>query len=394
MTAYYFEIIDQLGKKNKLIIEAASLEAAKDELRVKKYLVTKQLKKNASVSSKTGKFSKKSLLFFIGQLAHLLKAKLPLYQALLTLAEQLEGEKEHAIVFSLAELLKEGYSLSEAMQKQEKSFPPMVTAIVAAGEEAGMLEESLTRLASILQEQQTMQKKIVSALIYPALLFGFCLLVLFAMLFFVLPALESVLNMENLHGYSAFVFGCSTFIRTFWPILLLGTIVITVCAWIIWKRSSKKWFYQLLLQLPILKNYIIHANLMRFFHTLSALLTGGVQMITALTLSRFTLTHPLLKQSIESLQTHVIEGSTLGIEIKAIWWMPKLVFRLVDLGEQTGTLPSTLEQIALFYREDLEKKLFRITELAQPIMILIMGAIVGLIVLSVLIPLTDMSNIM
>lgn len=391
MAAYYFTIIDDRGKKRKLMIDAASLEAAKEEIRLRKYLLIKQQKKKSSI--KKVKFSKKALLFFISQLALLLKAKLPLYQALVALSEQLEGEKEQALVSSLSELLKEGYSLSDAMVKQN-SFPPMISAIVAAGEEAGVLEESLTRVASILQEQLTMQKKIISALLYPALLFGFCILVLFALLFFVLPALEPVLNLENLKGFSAFVFSSSHFFQNYWPYLLSGFLGTILSGLILWKRSKNKWLYTVLLQIPIVKNMIIQTNILRFFHTLSALLAGGVQMITALTLSRSTLTHPLLNQSIATLQAHIIEGSTLSAEIKAIWWMPKLVFRLVDLGEQTGALSSTLEQIALFYKEELEKKIFRITELAQPIMILFMGIIVGLIVLSVLIPLTDMSNLM
>lgn len=392
MPSYYFAIIDSLGKKNKLLIEAASLEAAKEELRIRNCLVTKQLKIKKKIAS-TRKFSKKTLVLFIYQLAYLLKAKLPLYQALQTLAEQLEGEKEMPVVSSLAELLKEGFSLSEAML-QLNNFPPIVPAIIAAGEESGKLDESLLRLSTILQEQQTMRKKIFSALLYPCLLLSFCFFVLFALFFFVLPSLSSILNRENLHGFSACIFNCSDFFQAHWLAFGLTFLTSLFSLHLIWKKANKKWLYPLVLKIPVVNKLIIHTNLLRFFHTFAALLSGGVQMITALTLSRSTLTHPTLHESIETLQKHVVEGNALSSEIQAIWWMPKLVYRLVDLGEQTGTLPATFEQIALYYRDDLEKKLFRITELAQPIMILIMGAIVGLIVLTVLIPLTDMSNLM
>ncbi len=397
MPLFLYRYIDPKGKKKSGLIEAGGFADAKDKLRSQKILVL-SLEESRRAKSKglLGKHKEviagEHLITFTSQLASLLLAGMPLYESLVCLEEQYRTETFHPTVLTLCEHIKKGSSLSAAMAGFPESFNKLYCALVAAGESVGALETTLRKLATLLAKQRKLKKQLTTAMIYPILLVCFSMLVCTLLLTFVIPSLETLFEDRPVNRFTSLVMGFSRLLTHQWPIYLpLVVLSITGGIYLFISPKGKLWIQLASLRLPLIKTLVIQTAMARFSRTMGTLLQGGVTIITALQISRKTMRNPYLEGVIENAEGKIIEGSLLSVELKKSPLIPTLVPRMLAIGEEGGSAALMFNNIADLYEDEIEKTLTRVTALAQPVILVIMGGIVGLIMLAVLLPLTDVN---
>ncbi|MCC5831950.1 MAG: type II secretion system F family protein [Chlamydiales bacterium] len=388
---FQYRYIDGRGKKKKGLIEALHADEAKQELRRQKILLislvpTSQKKKGRA------HLKKEALITFTAQLAGLLQAGMPLYESLLSLEEQYREDPFHPILLTLCEKIKGGCSLSEAMGQFPGSFNRLYCSMVAAGESVGALDKTLDKLAALLLKQNKLKKQIITALIYPALLFSFSMVVMGLLLTFVIPSLEALFEDRAVNRFTKTVMVFSNFLTHKWIFYIpLGLAAATGSYLALKSEKGKRWIQKQLLRTPLLKTLIIQTAIARFSRTMGTLLEGGVSLIQALQIARKVMRNPFFEEVVERAEKNIIEGSLLSVELKKSPLFPSLVTRMLAIGEEGGNASGMLQKIADLYEEEVEKSLSRLTALAQPVILVFMGGIVGMIMIAVLLPLTDVS---
>lgn len=392
MPIYYYKTIDAAGKKRKGFIEAQNLAEAKDKLRDQGVMLT-HISTQGSLFGRQG-LKGDQLMAFTLLLSQLISSGVPLYESLMAIEEQYRNEKTHRIILSLCEQVKSGSSLSAAMASFPDSFDRLYCAMIGAGEAAGALDTILDRLCQLLSRRMKLKKQVTTALIYPGILATFSILVIFLLLTFVVPSIEGIFMDRQLNAYTRFVIHLSHIFQSYW--WLIGAILILGIGWSVYQYftpAGKAWIQRQLLKLPLIRTLIVQAALIRFCRTLATLLQGGVSVIDSLRLAREVMQNPTLEEEIEAAEIKIIEGSSLSKELVRSRWFPHLVARMMAVGEETGNLVVMLNKIGEMYEEQLEKTLDRVMALSQPVILIVMGTLIGMVMLAILIPLTDVSSL-
>jgi general secretion pathway protein F len=395
MPFFSYVALQSQGKKQKSVLEASHIQEAKEKLRSQGLIILKLVPQTSALRKSFFKRRQKQLkgdllITITNQLSELMKAKVPLYESLISIEEMYRGEPFHYLLQQVTEDIKSGCSLSMAMEKFPHSFSPLYLAMVRAGEAVGTLDMALSKLTTLLTRQNLLKKKLVTSLIYPALLCAFSFFVIITLLVFVIPSLQALFAEREVNGFTKIVFALSHFVTHKWPLYLPGAAIgATSLFYLVKKRKDE--IYLTILQLPFLKKVVIESGLARFSRTLSTLLQGGVGMKEALAMSKGVFGFPPLEKVIEEAEKKIIEGSLLSIEMKKSPLIPPLVARMIMIGEEGGNISGMLQKVANFYEEEVEKRLSRLTALSGPVILIIMGGVVGMIMMSVLLPLTDVS---
>ncbi|MBI5346451.1 MAG: type II secretion system F family protein [Chlamydiae bacterium] len=389
MALFEYLAILENGKKTKGSIDADSLQDAKILLQLKNLAVI-DIKQFVY---KDKKFSKKEILMFTEELAKLLSAKLPLYEALLALGEKYDNNPLKELILDLQDKVKSGDSLSSALKNHPKNFDIIFCSMVENAEKNGGLEGALLQISIMLKKELQIKKQIVSSLSYPGLLLVFCMIVLTALFFFVIPGLFDLFEGRELHPFTQIIFSISHFAISFKAylatafILFIGLIIAFFSL-----PLFKKKIIGLITRLPLIHPFMLKIALIRFFRSFSTLLASGESYVNGINLAINVITHPELERELKKLSSQLNQGKKLSDLIKNISIMPPLVYRMMAVAEEASNMEVMLNHMADIYEDELEKKLAQITVMIQPIMLLILGAIVGLVVLSVLLPLTDVSS--
>lgn len=391
MPIYQYTAIDGIGKKQKGVVEAQDEREAKSKLRERGLMVS-NLRPKVSKSSKET-LRGEVLLTFTMQLSQLVNAGVPLYESLIAIEEQYRNESYHRVLLSLCEKIKAGASLSEAMREFPDSFDKLYTAMVTAGEASGALGLVLERLNQLLSKQMKLKREISTAMIYPGILACFSLLVIGVLLGFVVPSIEGIFADRKLNGFTNFVLGVSHFAREKWWIYIpvLGGLITYI---IIQFRTAegKNRIQRLLLKLPVIKKLVIDSAMARFTRTMATLQQGGVTVIDSLRMAGETMHNVSLEEEMRIAESKIIEGSSLSTELKKSKYVPAMVTRMLAVGEDTGNTVVMLEKIADIYEDSLEKTIAQIMALSQPIILIVMGGIIGAVMVAILLPLTDVAS--
>lgn len=392
MPLFRYDALTPEGKKEIGMVNADSIELAKERLRKQKVLVIKL----ASYKKKTGELTLSPGLIqgFTRDLYVLLRAGLPLYDSLLTLEEKYRRSKMQPLFLDLTDQVKQGRHLSQALLSYPKIFSPVYVAMVKAGEESGTLTESFEELAKLLGKEQALKKKVVSAMIYPLFLGVFCLTVLTVLLFFLIPAMSELFEDRTLHPMTNFILNLSQTLNTH-ATLIFSTLALLVVSGILFFRHEvgKRQVQKLVLHLPIFKRLVTETVLARFCRVFAVLLQGGTPLVNSLRLAKAVMKNVFFENVVENAEKNVVEGKRLSEEFQKSPLIPNLVIRLLAIAEESGDVESMMQHVAEIYEEDIEKSLSRMTALLQPVMLLVLGLIVAIILLSVLLPLTDVSSI-
>lgn len=387
MTLYKYQALNDEGKKVSGMIDADSLNSAQERLNQQKILIL-QLKEYQNKTT----VPKQSVILFTQELCRLLKAGLALYEALQIMEEKYRGSKTHPLFLNLLEKIKRGEKLSKAIS-QESVFSPLYRAMIANAEKTGDLIDSLEELSTLLSKQNKLKKQIVSALVYPGILLSFCLFVLTALLYYVIPSLAELFQGKQLHPMTSFVLGLSNFMINNGVIILFSSLfaVSFVIGLFIYSKT-KRAIVQFLLSLPFVRSLFYNMSLIRFARALGTLIKGGVSFVKAISLSKEVLTHPKLQTKIKEVEEGIIEGKKFSSLLSDSNSFPPLFVRLLAIAEESGKMDLMLFQIAHIYEEEVEKTITRFTTVLQPLLLIVMGILVGFILLSVLLPLTDMNS--
>ncbi|MFA5250220.1 MAG: type II secretion system F family protein [Parachlamydiales bacterium] len=386
MGFYYYQALTAEGLKKKGLVEALSLEEAQRSLFAQDLLVSKI----EPVLKKSALPQKRELFILTEELAKLIDASLPLFEALLFLKEKYQRSHLFFFLSHLTEEVKKGRLLSQAMASFSSELDLLYIAMLESGEKAGRLNRSLNEAALFLKKELELRKKIFSALSYPLFLIGFCLAVLLILFFFVLPSLFELFEGRHLHPLTQIVFALSRFLnRHLAGFIFFSLFAVAAASACFLIKSWKNIFWGFIFKRTFFRGLFLQAALVRFSRTFALLLASGVSYLEALKLSAAVARHPLLEKEIREAEKKVTQGVPLSKSFLASSLIPPLMQRMVELAEESADMSGMIGKAADLMEEDLEKKISHLTGLLGPALLVFLGLLVGGVVLSVLIPLTD-----
>ncbi|MBI3508943.1 MAG: type II secretion system F family protein [Chlamydiia bacterium] len=391
MALYQYWALDKKGKKNEGTIDADSLAEAKWKL-LQSQIAVIQIAPLAAKQIKTG-LSRTELLHLTRELARLLQAGLPLFESLSALEEKYQKQKPHRLLLDLADRIRSGESFSSALAHHADCFHVLYIAMVSNAEKTGKLAEALEELAAWIGRQLKLRKQMISTLLYPALLATFCFVVLGALLFYVVPSLRELFEGRELHPFTQIVFSASAFAcRAKGWLALFALLCIALCFGVYLLPRWKNGVLAKLYRMPGISPIFAKIAFVRFCRASATLLEGGVPALSAFPQARRVMRHPALERVIAGAEQKLMQGEPFYAGLEGHPLIPSLVPRMIAIAEQGGRLPFMMSQIAHIYEEELEASFSHFTALAQPLLLLLLGAIVGFVLLSVLLPLTDVSS--
>ncbi len=336
----------------------------------------------------------KDLTIFTEQLASLVKAKVPLLEAMNILYEQTENVDLKRIISRIHSEIKDGTTLSRSLSRYPKVFPKIYINMVESGEIAGVLEETLKRLAEFRNKEEEIKAKVASALAYPIFIVIVGIATVFILLTFIIPRMASLFNEigQKLPLPTRLLLSLSSQVKNYWYWALLIVILIVV----ILKRSGagkkeKIVFDKLKLKLPLVGSFIKKSVMARFSRTLALLLANGIPVFQAIKITIPTLSNEIIKLEIESVHKNIIDGMSLEQSMKKSSSFPRFMINMLVVGERGGNLEEALLEVANFYERELNKTTKIITSLLEPAIILLMGLVVGFIVFAMLLPIFQIS---
>jgi len=390
MPLYHYQALDSRAGRHQGVIEAPNEKEARAKLRERGLMVS-SLSTKAKISTRQN-FDKESLVTFTLQLSQMINSGVPIYESLLTIEEQYRKDPFHPILLSLCDQIKRGASLSEAMQGFPGSFDSLYTSMIAAGEASGALGLILKRLTELLKKQLKLKKEVSTAMIYPAILASFSLLIIGLLMGFVVPSIEGIFEGRELNTFTTIVLSASHFLREMWWIYLpVAALLIGGFIYYIRTEKGRLQIELILLNTPIISQLVIQAALARFTRTMGTLQQGGLTMIESLRMARGVMRNQTLEKEMVEAEENIIEGSSLSIQLDRSKYIPTIVARMVAIGEETGNTVGMFNNIADMYEETLEKTLTRVVALAQPVILIVMGGMIGLVMMAILLPLTDVA---
>lgn len=391
MAVYYYHAIDHRGYKHRGVVEAQGEKEAKAKLRDRGLMVT-SLSSTVKTSSKE-RVDRDTLLTITSQLAQLVNAGVPLYQSLITIEEQFHTAPFHRILLSLCDQIKGGSSLSEAMRSYPDSFDTLYTSMIAAGEASGSLGLILERLSELMKKQNKLRKEISTALIYPTVLASFSLLIIGILMIFVVPSIEGIFAGQKLNAFTTAILGLSHFFREKWWIYLPTLGVLSLFLYFhLRSEKGKLQLQRLMLKTPLVKTLVIQAAVARFARTMGTLQQGGVTILDSLKMSRNVMGNAVLEKEMKEAEQKIMEGSSLSAQLKRSSHIPLIVSQMIAIGEETGNAATMFNNIADMYEESLERTLSRLVALAQPVILIVMGGIIGMVMMAILLPITNISS--
>ena len=396
---------DRLGGSIKSSIDAESIKAARQKVKkagvvllsIEEKVVGKSaMSKLFPTLSGSGSVSVRELAVTTRQFASLIKANIPLVEALAALVDQTESQKLRTTIADVRQQVNEGISLRDALAKHPKVFQPFFINMVESGEASGTLPLVLQRLADFMEAQVRLRQKISGAMTYPllmALIGGGLMLAIFT---FVIPKIANIFISMNkkMPWYTEFLMNVSFFITGYWWALLIGAALTVFFVKRYYSTPTgrvKK--DRLMLKLPLVGEVVRMVAVSRFASTMATLLNGGVPLVTALGIVKSVVDNEVLAKAVAEAKDNITEGQTISEPLKRSGEFPSLLIHMISIGERTGELPNMLEMVAQSYEDQVNSKVDRMTSLLEPLMIVFMGLSVGVIVMAVFVPLLQMQQL-
>jgi len=401
MPAYRFQAADASGKFQKGILDADSARQARAMIRDRgltplevETLENRQASGGSVVIG--GRLRDADLALCTRQLSSLLSARLPLERALNAVVEQAESARVRERFAAVRSDVVGGQTLSQAMGKFPRDFPDTYRALVGAGEQSGDLAKVMAKLADYVESRTALVSKVKMAFTYPAIVTFVALAVIVALLTYVVPQVVGVFNQtrQKLPLLTVILIQVSDFVRVYGWVLLAGIVgAILAFRYSLRAPTARLAFHQRLLRLPMFGRLIRGVNTARFASTLSILTGSGVPLIRSLEAGAATLSNEALKVNVLDALARVREGVPLSRALGAGKQFPPMLIHMIASGEATGELPEMLERAADTMSQEVERRTLTMTTLLEPILILIMGAIVLMIVLAVLLPIIEINQL-
>ena len=401
MPAYSFEALDPQGQTRRGVLEADTARHARSQLRAQDWV---PLKIDLQQAAKTGLqtviweskvFGNDALAVWTRQLAGLVGAGLPLERALNTLSQEAETPRQRDLVSALREEVNAGATFAKALAQHPREFSAIYLAVIAAGEQSGHLDMVLESLAEDLQTQQALRNKLLAATLYPAIVSVVALLIVFFLLTYVVPQVAQVFssNQQALPWLTTFMLGLSALVQALWLwVLLLVAVGIWVLRLALRQSDFRQRFDAAWLKLPLIGRLSRGYNAARFASTLAMLAAAGVPILKALQAASNTLSNAAMRKDAQEALAMVREGAPLASALAQHARFPRLLVMFARLGEQTGTLPIMLQRTAQQLGEEVQRRAMQLATILEPLLIVVMGAVVMLIVLAVMLPIIQLNQ--
>jgi type IV pilus assembly protein PilC len=399
MSTYVFKAMDLAGVKAKGEVEADSKQAVSDQLRSRGLIVLDIADKHASreINLRFMEGVKASeLAVFSRQLATMITSGMSILRALYVLEEQTESKFLKETIVAVRKDVEAGLSLSDAMARHPKVFNPLFVAMTQAGEMGGVLEGSLMRVADQLEKDASLRRQVRAAMIYPILVVTFAVGIMLALCAFLIPVFINVFKefggeLPAITKVSVFA---SEVVTGYWW-AMFGVTAVAVVAFLKWKKSSwgrKQWDH-LRLRIPMKIGTIVQqVAVARWSRTLASLTSAGVPLLQALEITGRTGGNVAVEDAMDGVIASVKRGGTIAAPLAQAPIFPTMVTHMVGVGEETGALDTMLDKVAEFYEDQVEASVKALTSILEPVMIIIIGGMVGFIVISMYLPLFEVYN--
>lgn len=362
-------------------------------LRRNRILVTSIRKKPTELKIKIGTGIKKvEISRFTRQFATMIGAGLPMVQCLDILANQMENKELCRIISDVKQSVEGGSTLSEAMRKHKKVFDDLYVNMVESGEMGGALDTILVRLAVYREKSDALIRKVKGAMVYPSVIVVVATGVTIAMLTFIVPVFANMFGSlgAELPKPTQIILGISNFLRSNFLLLATGIIGGAV-AFVYWVKTpgGKATFDTFLIKSPVFGNLVRKSAVARFTRTLGTLLSSGVSILDALDITAKTAGNTVISNAIKKSVLSIAEGDTITAPLKESGVFPPMVTQMISVGEKTGGLDDMLQKIADFYDEEVDEAVSALTSLIEPLIIVVMGIVIGGMLVAMYLPMFD-----
>jgi len=353
------------------------------------------LKRSLSIPGLSGRVKPRAVLTFTRQVATLLEAGMPLTRGLKLIQEQDCEPGLKRVISEVVTSIESGSSLSEAMAMHPRAFNGLYVQMVKAGEISGALDVVLARLATFMEKAQRLKSRITGAMFYPIAVLLVAVAVLAVMMVFIVPRFEEVftglLNGRPMPPFTMLVLNSSKALKNHFVLLLAALAGAAFGVKLLLATPpGRALFDRAKLRLPAIGPVMRKAVVARITRTLGTLLGSGVPILQALTIVKETAGNTLISRALADVHTSVKEGETVALPLRASGVFPAVVIGMVDVGEQTGALPEMLMKIADNYDEEVDVAVASLVSLIEPLLVVVLGAIVGTIVIAMFLPLVKM----
>lgn len=393
MATFSYAVRDRTGRILKGKLEGESKEAVQSRLREMGYIIVELDQQGGLAALGEIKFGTgvkhKDVAIFARQFSTMVNAGLSLTKALAILAAQTDSPGLRDIIGQVAKDVESGLSLSDAIARHPKVFPPIFVSMTRAGETGGVLDEVLARVADHLEADLALKAKIKSAMTYPVVMGILVLIVLAAMMIFVVPTFEEMF--QSMGGELPFItralISISNFVASWSGLIALVGVVAFIWLFRVWSKGFGKPVWDAFkLRMPIFGSMIRKISLARFTRTFGTLVAAGVPILTSLDIVADTSGNEVVSRAVRNTRTAVKEGEAIAQPLEESSVFPPMLVQMVAVGEETGALDEMLEKVAEFYDEEVANATDSLTSIIEPLMMASLGAIVGVIVVALYMP--------
>lgn len=411
MPTFQYEAMDHSGKEVKDSIDASTQEEAQQLIRQKGFFVTKISEKAAKKqkggraapkkaggrkkkrSFTIGKISSKQLCTFTRQLSTLQDAGLPILRSLKILEGQCKPGVLKNSLGDVVEDIESGSTLSEAMAKHPKAFDRLYCNMVKAGEAGGALEAILQRLADFKEKAQTLKRRIKGAMVYPIVVIFVAVVIVGFIMYFIIPKFEAIFVDfgVDLPKMTVYLIQASHFVvEYFWVVLLFPVLIWIILKLLYRNRTGAYILDRIKLMIPVMGQIVEKGTVARTTRTLGTLVQAGVPILEALNIVRDTAGNAVFERAFTRIYDSIREGETIAQPLREARIVDDIVVNMIDVGEETGELDTMLMKIADNYDEEVEVLVESLVSLLEPIMIVVLGGIIGFIVIALFLPLIQL----
>ncbi len=372
-----------LRKDGKIVISLHEAPSLTDETQVA-HAPTKKVKRD-------------SIIFFATQLAVMVDTGVPLTEALDSIVEQTDHSGMRAMVLDISEQVKSGVEFSGALEKYPKVFNKLFIALMKASEVSGTMGKMLQRVSEYMEQDRETRKKVKGAMIYPVCMLSFCMLVVVGLLVFVLPRFEKIYAGKGaaLPLPTRILLGLSAGILSYWPFILGGLTALCVGGYLYFRTpGGKKFLDWVRINMPIIGSMYRKACLARSLRTMATMISTGVSILEGLAITAQVAGNYFYSNIWLGLSQRVQEGSTLSEQLFQCPLVPRSLSQMIAAGERTGRLATVMERVAGFCEDDLKVAVKTVTQMIEPVMIIMMGLIIGGIAMALLLPVFSVSKMM
>lgn len=395
MAVFNYKVVDKNGKNKKGTIEAPNRDGAEKKLKADGYAIMSLTEQNSPFSGGLikKKVKSKDLAVFCKQFSAVIRAGVTIISALELMGDQIENKTLQRAVMDAKTYVEKGGTLADALRVNSEVFPPIMINMVAAGESSGNLEICLDRLTEHFEKDNALSAKIKGAMTYPIVVFIVMIIVVIVVMVMVIPNFSSMFEEmgTQLPLATRIMVAASNFIiHKWWLLIIIVAAIVVGCK--AFKRSSvgEQLFANMAIKMPIFGNLTIKSACSRFARTMSTLMASGISMIDAVEQVAKMMDNKIIRDGLLDAKTQVAKGIPLSKPLKDMEMLPPMLSAMTKIGEETGDIEEMLSKVADYYDEEVEEATNKLTAAMEPLIMVVLACIVGMIVAAVYGPIMSM----